>query len=109
MDPPSDPLDKFLDDLKQKVDADKILDDVKLKIDNLSTEAWESFQDLKILDDKTKEAYDLVASILKQVKQFDMNDLEYNIYRPILLLLLKRIQEFDASKNIVGRYSCSHK
>ena len=68
---PKDPLDKFIDDLKGKLDI-----------------SWDKIQD-SLLNDQMKETVSLIGSILESLKQFDMPEIEYLTPRPILLLLLK--------------------
>ena len=56
---PKDPLDKFIDDLKDKLDI-----------------SWDKIQD-SLLDDQMKETVSLIGSILESLKQFEMPEKEY--------------------------------
>ena len=46
-----------------------------------------------------KETVSLIGSILESLKQFDMPEVEYLTPRPILLLLLKKTQEYIDKQN----------
>ena len=56
---PKDPLDKFIDELKDKLDI-----------------SWDKIQD-SLLDDQMKETVSLIGSILESLKQFEMPEKEY--------------------------------
>ena len=46
-----------------------------------------------------KETVSLIGSILESLKQFDMPEIEYLTPRPILILLLKKTQEYIDKQN----------
>ena len=103
---PRDPLDLFVDQIKAKIDLDlsdlksdlnDFKTDLKTKLDTFGTEFWDTVQD-KIMDAKMKEALDFIVTILENLKQFDMPDIEYNVPRLILLALVKRTQEYKLGK-----------
>ena len=94
-----DGLDKLVDKVKTKLDTDKI----KQKVDEISADAWANIQE-SILDDKTKEAFDLILSILDKLKEFDMPEIAYKLPMPLLLALIRRIQEHE-SKNLNFSYT----
>ena len=102
-DPGKDPLDKLVDKVKIKLNTDKIINDIKQKVDEISAEAWTNIQE-SILDDKTKEAFDLILSILDKLKEFDMPEIAYKLPMPLLLALIRRIQEHE-SKNLNFSYT----
>ena len=91
-----DPLDKLVE--RVKINTDNIINDIKQKVDEISAEAWTNIQEL-ILDDKTKEAFDIILSILDRLKEFDMPEIAYKLPIPLLLALIRRIQEHE-SKNL---------
>ena len=95
-DPGKDPLDKLVE--RVKINTDNIIDDIKQKVDEISAEAWTNIQE-SILDDKTKEAFDIILSILDRLKEFDMPEIAYKLPIPLLLALIRRIQEHE-SKNL---------
>ena len=82
---PKDPLDKFIDDLKGKLDI-----------------SWDKIQD-SLLNDQMKETVSLIGSILESLKQFDMPEIEYLTPRPILILLLKKTQEYIDKQNNLNK------
>ena len=91
-------MDKLVDKVKIKLNTDKIINDIKQKVDEISAEAWTNIQEA-ILDDKTKEAFDLILSILDKLKEFDMPEIAYKLPMPLLLASIRRIQEHE-SKNL---------
>ena len=96
-------MDKLVDKVKIKLNTDKIINDIKQKVDEISAEAWTNIQE-SILDDKTKEAFDLILSILDKLKEFDMPEIAYKLPMPLLLALIRRIQEHE-SKNLNFSYT----
>ena len=78
---PKDPLDKFIDDLKDKLEI-----------------SWDKIQD-SLLTDQMKETVHLIGSILESLKEFEMPEIEYQTPRPILLALLKKTQEYINKQN----------
>ena len=96
-------MDKLVDKVKIKLNTDKIINDIKQKVDEISAEAWTNIQE-SILDDKTKEAFDLILSILDKLKEFAMLEIPYKLPMPLLLILIKRIQDYE-SKNLNFSYT----
>ena len=80
-----------------KTNTDNIINDIKQKVDEISAEAWTNIQE-SILDDKTKEAFDVILSILDRLKEFDMPEIAYKLPIPLLLALIRRIQEHESKK-----------
>jgi len=78
---PKDPLDKFIDDLKDKLDI-----------------SWDKIQD-SLLTAQMKETVNLIGSILESLKEFEMPEIEYQTPRPILLAVLKKTQEYIDKQN----------
>ena len=50
-----------------------------------------------------KETVSLIGSILESLKQFDMPEIEYLTPRPILILLLKKTQEYIDKQNSLDK------
>ena len=50
-----------------------------------------------------KETVSLIGSILESLKQFDMPEIEYLTPRPILILLLKKTQEYIDKQNNLNK------
>ena len=97
-----DGLDKLVDKVKTKLDTDKI----KQKVDEISADAWTKIQE-SVLDDKTKEAkeaFDLISSIFDKLKEFYMPEIAFKLPKPLLLLLIKIIQDYE-SKNLNFSYT----
>ena len=80
----------------QKMSFLGIINDFKQKVDEISADAWTNIQE-SILDDKTKEAFDLILSILDKLKEFDMPEIAYKLPMPLLLALIRRIQEHEST------------
>ena len=83
-----------------------VINDFKQKVDEISADAWTKIQE-SVLDDKTKEAkeaFDLISSILDKLKEFYMPEIAYKLPRPLLLVLIKRIQDYE-SKNLNFSYT----
>lgn len=95
-DPGKDPLDKLVE--RVKINTDSIINDIKQKVDEISAEAWTNIHE-SILDDKTKEAFDVILSILDRLKEFDMPEIAYKLPIPLLLALTRRIQEHESTIN----------
>ena len=64
--------------------------------------SWDKIQD-SLLNDQMKETISLIGSILESLKQFDMPEIEYLTPRPILILLLKKTQEYIDKQNNLNK------
>ena len=72
----------------------------------LSYFRWDKAQDM-VLDNKMKEAFTFILSIIDNLKNYDMPDVEYNIPRLVLLALVKRAQEHKAkAEQILFQEAC---